>query len=416
MTEGKTAANTAKTRSTMAPFCPENGSIRDEQRLPDHQYTGSMPKKRSFPRRSTLAILAFMACFLVVSKRLKPQDVVLTTAATHAVKPTSCVTIVGDTMIQNGSKDYAAALSSPRDAFGHVEILLQKCPFVVANLEGPITTIPADSDDRPAYSFNMHPSSLEIFKQVGITHFGRGNNHLRDRGEDGVVGTNTHLNQAKFPHFGSGITKQQAAKPAIIGMNGFEIGITAFSDQGKVIAGESPKNYTGVLPVTEQHAALGQELLDAFPNVKTRIAYVHWGKNYGSINDKMRDHAKILAQHGYDLIVGSDGSHSVQEFDYAKGTPVLYNVGNFVFQTPGRYRGMKEYMPFGSVLNVYFDNNGKPSSLVLTCTFIDNKEIEYKPQLCSTKQAKKLFKSLGKHVKHTEGTIYATVALSREER
>jgi poly-gamma-glutamate capsule biosynthesis protein CapA/YwtB (metallophosphatase superfamily) len=215
----------------------------------------------------------------------------------------------------------------------------------------------------------MDPSSsLEIFQQVGITHFGRSNNHLRDRGERGVEDTNYFLKQANIPHFGSGITKSQAATPVVLDMQAFKVGITAFSNQYKVIAGEN-ENETGVLPVTEEHAALGQELLDQ-QDVTTRIAYVHWGKNYGQVSDTMRQHAKILAEHGYDLIVGSDGSHTVQPFEYVSHVPVLYNVGNFVFQTPGRYRGMDEYMPFGSVLNVNLDSlTGKPSSLDLYCRY-----------------------------------------------
>jgi poly-gamma-glutamate capsule biosynthesis protein CapA/YwtB (metallophosphatase superfamily) len=323
-------------------------------------------------------------------------------------------------MIQNGSKNFASSLSNPRDAFAHLELLLHKCPHVLANLEGPVTSLGMKhSPSRyplPAYSFNMDPSSPQLLKQVGITHVGRGNNHLYDRGEQGVQDTHRYLQAAQLPYFGCGLSKQQAATPTILEMQGYKIGITAFSDQYKVIAGESSKNQTGVLPVTKEHAQLGQELLDPH-QPSTRIAYVHWGKNYGTVSDKMRNHATILAQYGYDFIVGSDGSHTVQPFEFLEnGTPVLYNVGNFIFQTPGRFRGMKPYMPFGSVLHVHFDDaTGKVKSLELYCTLIDNREVEYQPQLCSPSQAESLFQSLGKHWKHTKGTVYATVNMQKNE-
>ena len=361
------------------------------------------------------ALIAGIALSVVLSLQEPQQPAPVVPKLTN-----TCITMVGDTMIENGSKDYAESLANPREAFLNVEALLSKCPFVLANLEGPVTSLGIEHDPRqsyqevnPAYSFNMDPSVVpSLLAKVGITHLGRSNNHLRDRGEAGVADTTRYLKEAGLPSFGFGLTEEEAAMPLMLKT----VGITGFADvyNGKDVEAGTLQRESGILPVTEEHASLGQRLLQE-NGAHLKIAFVHWGDNYGAVSDSTREMAGLLARHGYDLIIGSDGSHTVQEFDFVDTVPILYNLGNFVFQTPGRFE-REEALPYGSVVSIHLDGNGQLSFLELHCAYVDNRIVEYKPKPCNAAQAKSLFSTLGEYVEHAEGTNYAIVDLKRKTK
>jgi hypothetical protein len=117
---------------------------------------------------------------------------------------------------------------------------------------------------NPAYSFNMDPAVVpSLFAEVGITHLGRNNNHLRDRDEGGINDTTQYLEEAGLTSFGFGKTAEEAATPLMLETQYGKVGITGFGDlykKSEVEAGSSVDK-SGVLPVTEENVALGQRLL-----------------------------------------------------------------------------------------------------------------------------------------------------------
>ena len=59
--------------------------------------------------------------------------------------------------------------------------------------------------------------------------------------------------------------------------------------------------------------------------------YVHWGDEYELVhNAKQRDLAEKLIAAGVDLIIGHH-PHVVQDIEVIDGVPVLYSLGNFIF-------------------------------------------------------------------------------------
>lgn len=61
------------------------------------------------------------------------------------------------------------------------------------------------------------------------------------------------------------------------------------------------------------------------------IAYIHWGEEYSRSHTKQQEEmAKHLVSAGADLIVGSH-SHVVQDVAVYDGVPIVYSLGNFLF-------------------------------------------------------------------------------------
>lgn len=325
-----------------------------------------------------------------------------------------CISFAGDTMLANLGHDYSTSfLRHARDSFKYVRPLLRKCSTVIANLEGPVTKLGPKHDPlrkSPAYSFNMDPLLPYLLVDEGITHVNRANNHLLDRGGVGVSDTTYALEAADLPSFGFGMSVEEAARPLILNMR-YQIGITGYSDlysQGHLP--DPQTNQSGVLPVTKEYAGLGRRLLDEH-GANLRIAFVHWGENYGLVSTEMKDQAAILIKAGFDIVIGSDGSHSVQNVEIIDGKPVLFNIGNFLFQTPGRF-GSSSALPYGLVVHLMLDKEtGGVARLELHCTHIDNKVVYFQPRICTARQAVSLFSTLGPEIVHEKNNTFATVQL-----
>jgi poly-gamma-glutamate synthesis protein (capsule biosynthesis protein) len=61
------------------------------------------------------------------------------------------------------------------------------------------------------------------------------------------------------------------------------------------------------------------------------LGFVHWGdENTAKVTERQRDLARWLIDHGVDAVVGSH-PHCVQPFDAYHGRPIIYSLGNLVF-------------------------------------------------------------------------------------
>ncbi|KNC77363.1 hypothetical protein SARC_10174 [Sphaeroforma arctica JP610] len=194
------------------------------------------------------------------------------------------------------------------------------------------------------------------------------------------------------------------------------VGVVGFSDLfccGKR-AGNAEIGW-GVLQPEPEDISIGIQQLVA-SGASLKVAYVHWGKNYKPITDYQRYQARLLVRAGFDLIVGSAGSHTAQGFEYVDGVPVVYSVGNYVFQTPGRFsvpaKGSEGVIPspYAMVLHAHIDFRKQVfSGLRLDCIIIDNSVVEFIPRECLPSEAAEFFASLGSDVIYVAGAVSASV-------
>ena len=352
--------------------------------------------------------------------------------------PGPCITFLGDIMLSNLARDVTTNyLAHPRDAFRYVRPLLahgacgtdDDTRHIVANLEGPITRLGLAHVDptraqqlTPENSYNMNPDVVpNLLVDEGINHLGRANNHLNDRGLEGIVDTSQALQRAGISYFGIGQTNEEALAPLILNLHAtwgrrgtpIKVGITAFSelyDSGAVPNGEEG-NQTGALPVTSENVRLACKLLDD-QEIGLRIAYVHWGLSYRPVSMQMREQAAILVEEGaFDMIIGNGGSHLVGTFEFIGKVPVLYNIGNFVVQTRGKYKKKKDIMPYGLAVHVSVTKSQRFGSLELHCVHVDNYATNYQPKICTADQAQILFSGMGPFIEYQQNETNAIVML-----
>mmetsp|Transcript_22075 Transcript_22075/g.33357 ORF Transcript_22075/g.33357 Transcript_22075/m.33357 type:complete len:661 (+) Transcript_22075:56-2038(+) len=250
------------------------------------------------------------------------------------------LTFVGDTMIGNLAHNWEIEEWGPRrnidDGFAGVKHLLAPSDYVVMNLEGPISDLPITTDPKHrtrSYSFGMSPEVADVLADLFSTSVGGGkgavnlaNNHVADRGNGGYKDTRENLDRAGIPYFGTGYTWESAAKPLIIDTpSSGRVSITSFMGTPSFCCDTLKYNGEKVhisLRPTKENALKAISIAKQENPFGIKIAFVHWIQNYKAVvSEETQQAAAILSAAGFDIIIGSAGSHTVKEFDWV--TPSL---------------------------------------------------------------------------------------------
>jgi len=199
--------------------------------------------------------------------------------------------------------------------FSCIDPLLKDADFVVGNLEGPITSHESISEGTimgspENYRFTFPTTTAQLLFQHNIKVVNIGNNHVNDFGSEGISSTRKHLTDAGVSYFGglAGNTSFYLASD-----KGIDLSFINYNQFG----GDSPEKTAEL--IASEHTA-GRKV----------VVYAHWGEEYTTPTERVRSIAKLFADNGADLIIGSH-PHVIQEYEIIGNTPVYYSLGNFIF-------------------------------------------------------------------------------------
>ena len=280
--------------------------------------------------------------------------------------------------------------------FEYVRPLL-KADFVVGNHEGPITERSENYFPNEQWDYNARPASAKALAEVGFNAIGLSNNHVLDRGPEGLADTLRYLREAGIRPFGAGLYRDEAAAPLLITSPHGTLGVLAFGEawrQGAVAGADQ----AGTVPFSDENIARGAQAARA-NGAQWVVGFVQWGGNYEPIRPRQRQLAASFARAGYSLVVGHH-PHIVQEVDVVEGMPVLYSIGNFAFGTSGRFT--PQAPGYGLVARTSFGPRGL-RTIELSCILTDNDVVKFQPRPCAEEQARSLIQSLGPQVTWKDG-------------
>jgi poly-gamma-glutamate capsule biosynthesis protein CapA/YwtB (metallophosphatase superfamily) len=268
--------------------------------------------------------------------------------------------------------------------------LLARADLVVANLETPVTDLaePAAAE-RKAY---VHKASVEHtpahLRANNILVTSLANNHALDYGPAGLAQSLDALWAGGITCIGAGLNAAEAAEPLMVELRGDvgtkRVAIFAAYDapaesEARRAASEADGPQIGVLDVE----ALSERIrgLKAEDPGTLVVVFPHWGRNYAWRSARQRRLARSLFAAGADLILGH-GAHMLQELDARDGRAVAYSLGNFLFNSPGRY-ARNNAPPFSLVarLTLRPGGDGWRQAIRLYPIVTDNRLTNYKPRL-----------------------------------
>jgi poly-gamma-glutamate synthesis protein (capsule biosynthesis protein) len=213
------------------------------------------------------------------------------------------------------------------DPFSNFTSILQDADFTVGNLECVIANGGTRLDKK--YTFRAHPRCINLltkyFDAVSLA-----NNHTGDFGDDAFVEQLGLLKQAKLPAFGGGMNISQARQPLVVKVKDLRLaflGYNEFKPRSFEATAESPGIAWSVDEIVLEDIQLAREKYQA----DIVIPFMHWGWEMETEpNDRQREFARKMIDAGADAIVGAH-PHCTQGTDTYRGKPIIYSLGNFVF-------------------------------------------------------------------------------------
>jgi poly-gamma-glutamate synthesis protein (capsule biosynthesis protein) len=184
-------------------------------------------------------------------------------------------------------------------------------------------------DDPYTFMFTTNAAAVEGLVLAGIDGVSLANNHSMNFGELGLEDTLAVLAEHKITAFGGGPNLAEARKPGLFNAKGVSFAFLGYDGITAEDYGAGP-NWPGTCPlrmnlVLEDIARAKQDNPDFI------IPYFHWSEEYVAVPSAlMRQIAHQSIDNGAAMVLGSH-PHWVQGVEWYKGKPILYSLGNFVF-------------------------------------------------------------------------------------
>ena len=216
---------------------------------------------------------------------------------------------------------------------------LDKADYAVVNLEAPLGGLPYSGFPR----FSAPEQYADALSQAGFDLMLLANNHIVDRGKEGLERTIRHLQDNDIAYAGAYTDSESRScsypvyKTFTDGFDSLRIAFFNCTYGTNGLPVYAP-NIVNKIDTTE----IRIDLEETEGKADLRVMCVHWGEEYDARAAAIQHkRAQWLADMGFDLIIGSH-PHTVQQYDVitaadGRRVPVFYSLGNLLSNQ--RWRG-----------------------------------------------------------------------------
>jgi poly-gamma-glutamate synthesis protein (capsule biosynthesis protein) len=232
------------------------------------------------------------------------------------------IVFAGDIML-DGGPGHIVTLGG--DPFVNVATVLQDADLTIGNLECAIVK-DGHAEDKP-FTFRGPQKALPLLKK----HFSAvslANNHSGDWGKHGFLTELELLRETGIPYFGGGANAREAHRPLVLTAAGKRVAFLGYNDfpPRRFAAGPSTP---GTAWLIEKDAVRDIELARKLADFV--VLFVHWGEDLEpTVTAQQKALAHALIDAGADAIIGGN-PHLTQDEEWYKDKPIVYSIGNFVF-------------------------------------------------------------------------------------
>ena len=252
-------------------------------------------------------------------------------AATAALSPSPdpgpvTVAITGDVMLGRSVSSTIVA-THDRYPFNDTADDLRAYDLTVGNLEC-VVSLRGQPVPGKTYHFRADPVSYQRLNAAGFDIVSLANNHCGDFGAGAFSDMLAALPDHGIAPVGAGVDLTSAHLPVIRTVRSTAIGFLAYCEI-------APTSFAATRS-SPGHAWLDVALMRSDitavrPHVDQLIVFLHWGTEYATAQTAhQRDVARAAVVAGADVVVGAH-PHVVQPAETHAGRPIVYSLGNFVF-------------------------------------------------------------------------------------
>ncbi|MGP9656016.1 CapA family protein [Halomonas sp. AOP35-4E-18] len=225
--------------------------------------------------------------------------------------------------------------------------------------------------------FNSPIDILEKLKELNVNLVNVANNHMLDKGEEGLISYLHNLDQIGLDYVGASLDEHTIK---YVTLDGIKLAFISYTDGSKINL-EKIKNvninfFKGesyALRMNRRLAGLKKDIKEARKNSDFVILNLHFGEEYfRTPNAFQKDIVSTLVETDIDVLIGHH-PHVLQPIEWlenSKGKSVLvaYSLGNFFSGQIGLYRQIGCYLIIGIQKK---GKNAVVDSVKITSTFVD---------------------------------------------
>lgn len=272
-------------------------------------------------------------------KTIKDKIPLKQTTTTKEVRKTAKLTLVGDFLFE--SPFYKAIENGyEKDKyFSLVKHYFEEDDLSIGNME---VVIGNDNMQVSGDGYNFcAPSYIgDLVSSLDLQVLSTTNNHVYDRGIDGINSTLDYFNNTNIMTVGTYKNKEERDKDHILEINNIKFGFLAYTYGTNIRIDQEYRSLVGLYrnPDTktmddEYKNILTKEITSLRDKVDVLVVMMHWGNEFTfQQSNEQIEMANFLNTLGVDIIYGSH-SHSIQPIDVIgedHKTLVYYSLGNFV--------------------------------------------------------------------------------------
>lgn len=336
-----------------------------------------------------MLLLSTILGFGIWLSRVNSQQVALTTptpiptvpAATPVVTATAAptqtpapqtvsISAVGDLMCHNrqlksawNARDKSYSFD---DYYTHIAPYIQASDFAFGNLE---TVLEASGAYSGFPHFNSPKSFSAALKSAGFDLLTAANNHIYDRGFEGITSTVQTLSDQQIPYVGIHAQSGES-NVKLQSVQGFSVCVLAYTQHTNQTPASSRAyavNLYSEAQVKADIQAARQQGADIV------IVSLHWGTEYSRTpSQTARAQAKMLLQAGADAVIGSH-PHVLQPMEWVDFTDeggqlhrglVAYSLGNFI------HNQVEPYTDAGAILQMVFTRDAAGHAVLQSASYV----------------------------------------------
>lgn len=201
--------------------------------------------------------------------------------------------------------------------------------IAMANEEFPFSTGGTKAPDKQ-FNFRVDPSYKQILNELGLDVVTLANNHALDYGAEALMDTFETLDAAGIVYIGAGASRERAMQPYMVQAGQKNFGFLAASRVIPVTDWNVENQQPGMF-CTYDSRLLKEAVKQAKQQCEFLTVYVHWGVEKSNTPEEyQRQLAREYIDAGADLVVGAH-PHVLQGIEYYNGKPIVYSLGNFIF-------------------------------------------------------------------------------------
>ncbi|MCI7293683.1 MAG: CapA family protein [Butyricimonas virosa] len=231
--------------------------------------------------------------------------------------------------------------------YGDILPIIREADYSITNLEAPLIE-KGTPIAKTGPNLKAPIKSIEALKFAGISMVTLANNHIMDYGEEGLLLTMDLCKKNNIDYIGVGKKLEEAQEVKYVLIKNTKI---AFINVAENEWSTTDGDKMGANPLNE--VDVYYQILEAKRNSDSVILIIHGGhETYELPSPRMKRLYRWFIDLGVDAVIGHH-THCFSGDEVYKGKPIVYSLGNFIFDHP---TNRDNYWNFGTAVVVELNN------------------------------------------------------------